>query len=1166
MKKRILSIFMALCMIGAMLPVAAMGSEEPSAPEAVVTAAEGDGQVDDQTEPQSDEQTEPQSDEQDESQSEPQNDGQTTATTYYLDVQYYGEADDGSPVQNTGGTITGEGDYEADAAVTITVTPNTEGGYCAAQWYSANLGLGTISAVNGKTSHEFEMPANDVTVSITFVKHAYGYHSGNGEGTHDDHCLYCNEVQTESIPCVDVHSGGDNATPNGWCDKCSTGMIYTISFNAGEGTGSMTDVKYTYSDNGYTLPANGFTAPDGKAFVGWAASADGDVISSTTYSIMSDTILYAIWEDHTHSYSSVWLYDESCHWRDCACGGKFETAAHSGPAATATTPQTCTVCGYEIAPALGYTLTLVMGANLSDIEIENLQAGEVVDLSDYWPDTLEYTEGEQTYYFNEFWEHPTGGNIVRSVTISDNLTVYALWITDKQITITFVPNGGNYPYEKVRERCSYLFISDMNRDRIPTRSGYDFVGWSLENDGTADNGDIQLTEDCTLYAVWESNRSGGGGGGGSSRPSDPSINIGGDYDAILRDDVAVIRGDDPISGTLDLTGTNAEAIRFTDDAVRESIAKGDISTIVFSDGTAATMTGSAWAAAEDALRSGESLQIAVTQVDAGALPEELTAPPADDGPYGGSEAAIDKSIFKATGIENIEDRLKTLGLINGNTDTSITEDEFEYLYHYLTTDELTALKNELNESAHFEHHQKAVEWLDEMIERDATVVNLDTRQLNESGIRSKLEEVGYTDGGFTLGLLRQADLNMEQLEYIIDAMEEIIEEVRDSGDENLILAWANEAIAQKELEASYAQMDEWIEGLSVTDYGGEALDDAKLAAESMTTAELERFLESAHEANMMAVSLALGNLISFLEDELEARQAQDAPTYINVGGEKTALVAALEVDVKAVKVSGSTRNIQLKADQSDAFAWSTHVPKLLLDAPEWGEGNVRAYKVMDDGTLEAKAAKVTVNADGTLTLSAMSDGNSTYIFVLEPNPYTDVDETDWYYDAAMTMDQRLLMGGTTETTFGGDTPTSRGMIATILYRMDGSPAVNGVSSFTDVTQKDYFHNAVVWANENGIASGYGDGAFGANDLITREQLATMLWKFAKYQGQDVSVGEDTNILSYNDFTEISEYAIPAVQWACGEGILSGKGEGNLDPQGNAKRSETASMLMRFLEG
>ena len=103
---------------------------------------------------------------------------------------------------------------------------------------------------------------------------------------------------------------------------------------------------------------------------------------------------------------------------------------------------------------------------------------------------------------------------------------------------------------------------------------------------------------------------------------------------------------------------------------------------------------------------------------------------------------------------------------------------------------------------------------------------------------------------------------------------------------------------------------------------------------------------------------------------------------------------------------------------------------------------------------------------------------------------------------------------------------------------------------------------MTWAAANGIVGGYGNGKFGPEDNITREQLATMLWRYAQTEDYDVSVGEDTNILSYTDALEISEYAIPAMQWACGAGIMEGNA-GYLTPQGDATRAQVATMLMRF---
>ena len=132
---------------------------------------------------------------------------------------------------------------------------------------------------------------------------------------------------------------------------------YTVRFNANGGTGTMADVTGVPA-GAYTLPANGFTAPEGKQFKGWSTGATGAVIAGTTYNVTGDVTLYAIWEDkpHTHTYSTTWSTDETNHWHECTCGDKKDVAAHTpGAAATETTPQTCTICGYVIKAALGHT-------------------------------------------------------------------------------------------------------------------------------------------------------------------------------------------------------------------------------------------------------------------------------------------------------------------------------------------------------------------------------------------------------------------------------------------------------------------------------------------------------------------------------------------------------------------------------------------------------------------------------------------------------------------------------------------------------------------------------------------------------------------------------------------------------------------------------------------
>ncbi|MDY5626360.1 MAG: S-layer homology domain-containing protein, partial [Clostridia bacterium] len=158
-----------------------------------------------------------------------------------------------------------------------------------------------------------------------------------------------------------------------------------------------------------------------------------------------------------------------------------------------------------------------------------------------------------------------------------------------------------------------------------------------------------------------------------------------------------------------------------------------------------------------------------------------------------------------------------------------------------------------------------------------------------------------------------------------------------------------------------------------------------------------------------------------------------------------------------------------------------------------------------------------------------------------------------------------LMGGTTNTSFAPNEPLTRGMLVTILYRADGEPAVNKSIPFSDVAADAYYANATIWAQQNGIVNGVTENAFAPDDNITREQIAAIMFRYAKYKGYDVSVGESTNILSYTDAESISEYAITAMQYAVGSGLMKGKTESTINPKDVATRAEIAAILQRFLE-
>ena len=177
-------------------------------------------------------------------------------------------------------------------------------------------------------------------------------------------------------------------------------------------------------------------------------------------------------------------------------------------------------------------------------------------------------------------------------------------------------------------------------------------------------------------------------------------------------------------------------------------------------------------------------------------------------------------------------------------------------------------------------------------------------------------------------------------------------------------------------------------------------------------------------------------------------------------------------------------------------------------------------------------------------------------------PFTDVGRGDWFFDDVRYVYETGLMNGVSATRFAPYGSTTRGMIVTILYRMEGQPAVSRDCPFTDVASGSYYERAITWAAANGIVTGHSSTVFTPDANITREQLAAILYRYAIYKGLDVSVGENTNILSYEDFASLSEYAIPAMQWACGAGVLYGSG-GRLLPDAPATRAQAAAILHRF---
>ena len=178
-------------------------------------------------------------------------------------------------------------------------------------------------------------------------------------------------------------------------------------------------------------------------------------------------------------------------------------------------------------------------------------------------------------------------------------------------------------------------------------------------------------------------------------------------------------------------------------------------------------------------------------------------------------------------------------------------------------------------------------------------------------------------------------------------------------------------------------------------------------------------------------------------------------------------------------------------------------------------------------------------------------------------PFVDVSSSDWFYNDVRYVYEKGIMDGTGADRFSPNAPLTRAMIVTILYRMAGSPSVSGSSDFTDVAAGKWFAKAVAWAAANGIVNGYGSGLFGPNDPVTREQLAAILYRYAVYGGM-TAVTLEENLGSFADTAQLSAYAIQAMNWAVGQGLINGSGS-NLVPKAQATRAQVAAIIHRYLE-
>ena len=257
-----------------------------------------------------------------------------------------------------------------------------------------------------------------------------------------------------------------------------------------------------------------------------------------------------------------------------------------------------------------------------------------------------------------------------------------------------------------------------------------------------------------------------------------------------------------------------------------------------------------------------------------------------------------------------------------------------------------------------------------------------------------------------------------------------------------------------------------------------------------------------------------------------------------------------------VKISHSGDGVA-KVDKSYANAGD----KVTITVTPGRNATVQHITVTDE---DGERLKLTENRDGTYSFTMPSGAANVYVrFSGSGLPFADVPSGSWYYDDIAYVYDAGLMTGLTATAFGPNLSTTRGMIVTILWRMENEPAAKHGCPFADVRRGSYYEQAIAWASENGIVTGFDSSTFAPDRAITREQLAAILFRFAAYRGMD-AVTLRENLSSFQDQAAISAYAVSALNWAVGEGLMQGTGD-KLEPTGNATRAQVAAMLRRFMQ-
>jgi len=259
--------------------------------------------------------------------------------------------------------------------------------------------------------------------------------------------------------------------------------------------------------------------------------------------------------------------------------------------------------------------------------------------------------------------------------------------------------------------------------------------------------------------------------------------------------------------------------------------------------------------------------------------------------------------------------------------------------------------------------------------------------------------------------------------------------------------------------------------------------------------------------------------------------------------------------------------VEVNITSGDKHVRSFGGNKLTVDIPVEGKGHeegkyYKVHIVSSDGRMDTSFGKC-ISKGGKLVIKVDTTHLSSFIVTdIETCPFGDV-PNHWAYEAVKYVYANSLMQGTDEAAFAPDENMTRAMLVTVLYRMANFEGAESTHNFADVVSGEWYSDAVAWASSNGIVSGVSENKFAPNEDITREQMALIIYRYAKMQGFDVS--ESSTLESFTDTSDVSAWALDAIKWANSVTLVNGTSETTLSPKATATRAQVATILMRFCE-